>query len=465
VNFSNRGTSKRSERGQILPLMALFLVVLLLFAGFAIDLGNAYMQKADLSKAVDAAALMAARNIGQGETTATSLADSAFWANYGSTALVPSVTYSGGSSSCPSGPNGETQVCVTANLSLNTYFMRVLPQWQTLSVASVATALRADAAVTMVLDRSGSMNLNGGCSALAVAIQDFLGYFDTSRDQVGMTGFASNASADTSGTCQETGENCVQPTYNFTSIATTVAGWSCNSNPPFGGGTYAYGGLQNASTWENNITTANVRKAVVFFTDGWANADQYTLSCGTVIMGGCSAVEQGAIPTSDGSYISWCGPGFFFWPPRPGSVNSDNTQSCNGANSFTGYNGNTYTISPNGSSAPPGVTDWKPVQGATTAYYITQDAEYHALQLANTMRSQGITVYSVGLGSTVDNNFLQQLANDPNYPATYNSSQPAGTSGLAVFAPDCPGTGSECTDELKRAFQIVANDIILRLTQ
>jgi hypothetical protein len=81
------------------------------------------------------------------------------------------------------------------------------------------------------------------------------------------------------------------------------------------------------------------------------------------------------------------------------------------------------------------------------------------------MRSQGITVYSVGLGSTVDNNFLQQLANDPNYPATYNSSQPAGTSGLAVFAPDCPGTGSECTDELKRAFQIVANDIILRLTQ
>ena len=48
---------RKQERGQILILCAICLIVLLLFVGLAIDFGLAYVTKARLGKAVDAAAL------------------------------------------------------------------------------------------------------------------------------------------------------------------------------------------------------------------------------------------------------------------------------------------------------------------------------------------------------------------------------------------------------------------------
>ena len=68
-------------------------------------------------------------------------------------------------------------------------------------------------------------------------------------------------------------------------------------------------------------------------------------------------------------------------------------------------------------------------------------------------------VYAIGLGKTVDQDFLKQIANDPSSPS-YNPGQPAG---LAVFVPDCPS--STCTDNLQQVFQTIAAKILLRLTQ
>ena len=81
---------RKGERGQVLILCAICLVVLLLFVGFAIDFGMAYVTKARLGKAVDAAALTGARYSAQaaGETLAdaqtesTALAQSSFAMNY-----------------------------------------------------------------------------------------------------------------------------------------------------------------------------------------------------------------------------------------------------------------------------------------------------------------------------------------------------------------------------------------------
>ena len=69
------------------------------------------------------------------------------------------------------------------------------------------------------------------------------------------------------------------------------------------------------------------------------------------------------------------------------------------------------------------------------------------------MRTQGITVYSIGLGDKIDTTYLQELANDPASPQ-YNASEP---SGLAEFAPTASG--------LDTAFQTIASKILLRLTQ
>ena len=54
-----------SEKGFALIYMAVILTVLLLFTGLAVDTGRAYVVKAQLTKAVDGAALGAARNAEQ----------------------------------------------------------------------------------------------------------------------------------------------------------------------------------------------------------------------------------------------------------------------------------------------------------------------------------------------------------------------------------------------------------------
>ena len=74
---------RKRERGQILILCAICLMVLLLFVGLAIDFGLAYVTNAKLGKAVDSAVLTAAKNTGLGQTAFTPIAKSAFFMNYG----------------------------------------------------------------------------------------------------------------------------------------------------------------------------------------------------------------------------------------------------------------------------------------------------------------------------------------------------------------------------------------------
>jgi hypothetical protein len=99
---------------------------------------------------------------------------------------------------------------------------------------------------------------------------------------------------------------------------------------------------------------------------------------------------------------------------------------------------------------------------------IANEAMYRAMKWANAMRAQGVIVYAVGLGGTINQSYLQQMANDPNGTSfegsSYNTNTPQG---LAVFAVDCPDqTGKpSCSSELNQAFQTIATDILLKLTQ
>src|SRR5947208_14179322 len=52
---------KDTERGYVVIYMAVILTALLVFSGLAVDAGRSYVVKAQLSKAVDGAALAAAR--------------------------------------------------------------------------------------------------------------------------------------------------------------------------------------------------------------------------------------------------------------------------------------------------------------------------------------------------------------------------------------------------------------------
>src|SRR5438094_10481493 len=74
--------SRARKKGVALVYVAVFLVPLLLCTGLAVDLGRGYLVRVALAKAVDAAALAAARNINADSTLAKKAANNIFSANF-----------------------------------------------------------------------------------------------------------------------------------------------------------------------------------------------------------------------------------------------------------------------------------------------------------------------------------------------------------------------------------------------
>ena len=398
-------SNQRHARAQIFLLFALSLPVLIAFVGLGVDLGFAFVTRANLSKAVDAAALAAMRNISQGQAQATAIAQSAFNTNYGSGIgrdLSPPVL----NVAITADANNNTVINVSATTSINTLFLRVLSGLKTLKITSNAQATRPKLIMSLVLDRSGSMNNNGGAQALPPAVDNFLTYFDNNNDLIADVSFSSVSSVDV-----KMGTNFLNP---ITKAVNKMA---------FGGATYSQGGLLDGQTQINSVAVAagaNVVKVAVFFTDGWANTVENTLNCppSTLLnFGGCAPPEAA---------VGWCS-GISFMDPVNG-----NTRSC-GASSF------------------PSQITGGPV--SLTQTNIANDAMYRAIQVANSMRAQGVAIYSIGLGDKISQAFLQQVANDP-ASSTFDPNQPVGQAVFAATAADLQGV-----------FQTIASEILLRLSQ
>ena len=408
MNRGYHGKVRRNERGQILPMFVVLLPVLLLFVGLTLDLGMAYVTKTALSKAADAAALAAMKNIKQGQAVATTLAQDAFNANYaafGSNSPAPVVNVVISTNS-----NNNTVVNVNATAQLSTFFLGILPGFKTVAVSTASQTTRPKLIMALVLDKSGSMNLNGGATALAPAVVNFLTYFDDTTDQVASVSFSTIASVD------------VSIRTGFTSPITSSV-----DSMRFGGVTFSQAGLSDGLAQINSVPVAqgeNVIRVAVFFTDGWANTIENTLNCPAATLlevGGCSPPEQA---------VGWCGqnpPGYSFMNPTTGSGTS-----CGAS---------TFPSQVTGGSLPLSIAN------------ISNDALYRANLVATQLRSQGIVVYSIGLGNKISEQFLQQIANDP-ASATFNASQPIGE---AVFAPTAA--------DLQGVFQDIANKILLRISQ
>jgi Flp pilus assembly protein TadG len=402
MNCSPCKNGSHNERGQILWIFAVVLPILILFVGLAIDVGFAWVTKALLSSAVDAAALAGMRNVSLGQTQAKAISQSAFDVNYGAAlnrdATAPAVRIVFTTDS-----NSNTVVNVGATATLNTFFIKPLPGYNIWNVTSSAQATRPKLIMSMVLDKSGSMNLNGGAQALPSAVVNFVGYFDDTSDKVAMISFSSVSTTD------------VTIRSTFKSLITTAV-----KSMAFGGATYAQGGLLDGQTQINGVTGSgqNVVKVAVFFTDGWANTLQDTLQCPANTLlnyGGCAPPEAA---------VGWCS-GISFLSPTTGSATS-----C-GATTFP--------------SQSTGTTQ------SLTQTNIANDAMYRAVLVANRMRTQNILIYAIGLGDKISQPFLQQIANDP-ASSTFDSSQPVGQ---AVFAPSAA--------DLQGVFQTIASKILLRL--
>ena len=267
-----RLSGKKSS--QVIVLLMLALVVLILFLGFTIDIGFAYLTKSNLSKAVDSAALLGALSLGQGQNAAATLARNMFSENYRTSSRdsappVVTITFTTNS-------QNNVSINVSATAQPRTFFVRILPQWRTLTVSSSAQGTRGRAIICLVLDRSGSMKDNGGAAAMCDAITNsFLPYFDDNRDEVALVTFATTPNVDV-----QMPTNI--PPQNFKAKIANAVNSLYSSYTCVNGVTFSQGGLTNALVQMAKPTInsgENVLKAVVFFTDGKANTIQNGFSC------------------------------------------------------------------------------------------------------------------------------------------------------------------------------------------
>jgi Flp pilus assembly protein TadG len=194
----------RGERGQILAVVVLALVALLGVAAFAIDVGYAYYAKRQLQSATDAAALAGAQDLPTASTaiaTATSYAAantppnlSGLTFNYQTKCTATAVIATG----CNAAVNPNALV-VTGTASTDTWFARVF------GITHFDISARANACspcssspvdIVVAIDRTGSMctpkGANNTCTDLDNAkegVRTMLGMFNAPSAQIGMVAF------------------------------------------------------------------------------------------------------------------------------------------------------------------------------------------------------------------------------------------------------------------------------------
>ena len=182
---------RADERGQTLPLVVAFVLVLMIMCGAVIDVGNAFRVHQQLQASADAAAAAGADNL-PSTLAAITTAQNFSSANGGKNPIVGAGTVTvSATADCSTSPDfcaPANTVHVTQNASVPTAFLRLI------GIDSIPETVRAQACspcgglpldVMIVLDRSGSMSGTKLTSAKD-GIEAFLGSMDPTQDEVGL---------------------------------------------------------------------------------------------------------------------------------------------------------------------------------------------------------------------------------------------------------------------------------------
>ncbi len=152
------------DRGASMPIVAAVLIPLMGFVGLATDAARAYVVKARLGDALDAAGLASAHEVFASDFTTQ--VDQYFKANFPDGYLGANVTLD-----APQLSNNNNVLTLTASAEINTTFMRLFG-FNSLNIVSTTEVTRLTTSLDVVLsmDMSGSMgNSDGSGSTRIVA--------------------------------------------------------------------------------------------------------------------------------------------------------------------------------------------------------------------------------------------------------------------------------------------------------
>ena len=183
----------RRDQGFALVYMAILITFLLVATGLAVDGGRAYVVKAQLTKAVDGAALSAARNMNSGNPRVE--AERIFRANFpdgflGVTSVTNPTTETSFFELRTDDETGANIVTVRATAVLPTTFMRIA-NFNDLTVTSMGEAQRRMVDLSLVLDVSGS--IGSRWPAVRDAAREFINAFDEDADRMALITYGNGA--------------------------------------------------------------------------------------------------------------------------------------------------------------------------------------------------------------------------------------------------------------------------------
>lgn len=179
----------RAERGVAFAYVGMAMFTLVVIVGLAVDLGRAYVVRGNLAKAVDAAALAAAREIGSGRDDAIEEATRIFRANFPPGYLGVSSVHSPPDIRFTLADDGSNVTTVSSNAVLPTTFMRVAGL-RDISVRAQGQSTRRLVDMVLLLDHS--LSIGAAYSQVQAAARDFVRNFDPENDRIALVLFAAS---------------------------------------------------------------------------------------------------------------------------------------------------------------------------------------------------------------------------------------------------------------------------------
>jgi len=188
-----RVPDRAGEKGVALIYMAVTLTTLLLATGLAVDAGRAYVVKAQLTKAVDGAALAAARHLNSGDPRgeAEQIFKANFPAGYMGTSSVTDPTTAADFFTLVTDEAAKVNIItVTASAVLPTTFMRLADDYE-VTVGASGEATRRMVDLCLALDVSSSIGWRW--PYVRDASRAFVQAFDQNHDRMALVFFGNGA--------------------------------------------------------------------------------------------------------------------------------------------------------------------------------------------------------------------------------------------------------------------------------